>query len=197
MQAIPAARARIKGIPDVTRSTDNPTRRDALKAIAAGTTAATLAAGSAIALAADDPAIAAIDRHRHAFAAYLATFDPVAEAEARAFALPQGSAERKAADAVSETRFLDQCRFARVADVLAFELADTRPTTLAGCVAVLRYVTAHNDAAHLFPDQLDGADEPGAGYGLDNGSHRALWDHRLRVSLAEALATIAGKGALS
>lgn len=181
----------------MTRTTTDLTRRDAVKAIAAGSAVAVLTTGSAIALAADDPAVAAIDRHRNAFAAYLATFEPVAEAEHRAFALPEGSPERKAAKAVAEARFLDQCRFARAADVLAYELADTRPTTLAGCVAVLQYATAHNDAGSLFPDQLSGADEPEAGYGLDNGSHRALWDHRLRVSIAEALATIAGKGAQS
>ena len=114
----------------MSRTTTDLSRRDAVKAIAAGSVIT--AAVSTVAMGATtDPAFAAIERHRNAFAAYLATFDPYNEAERVAWALPKDSPERKAAQAVADARHLDQCRFASVADAVAYEMADTRPTTLA------------------------------------------------------------------
>ncbi len=174
------------------------TRRDALKATAGATAAVSIAVNSAMALGADaDPAFAAIERHRNVFSAYLAAFIPFNEADEARAALPHGSPDLPQARALADARHLDVDRLGEDADAIAYELADTLPTTLAGCAAVLHYAVDHNDAAYLFPDQLDGADEPAHGYGRFDGGHRALWDHRLRVSLAKALATIAEKGALS
>lgn len=175
----------------------NPiSRRRALATLGAGAAGAAIAA-TAASLAhgtVADPIYRAIDNHRNAFRAYLAKFDPLAEAETQAFALPLGSPEREAADTIAEARFLDQVGASETAETIAYDMADTRPTTLAGCAALLRYAIEHNDAGHLFPDQLEGGTPEEREYGLANGGHRDMWQHRLSVSLAEALATIAAKG---
>lgn len=172
----------------MSRTTFDLTRRAAVKAIVAGSAAAASII-SAAAAPQPDPVFAAIEAHRSAVAADCEITARLSAAQSIAFALPRGSAERDARLDATETISQEQDRAFAESDRLAYVLADTRPTTLAGCAAVLRYATAFNDEGHLWPDQGE--------HNEDDGAALASWECRLRVTLAAALDAIAEKGAQS
>jgi hypothetical protein len=96
----------------------------------------------------DDPIFAAIERHRQAEAALLA-FEYAEEDDAA---------------------LAEMDRLCDVTDAAAWALVETQPTTLAGCIAILKYVADEGDGERWPPED---------------------WDSKLHATLSDALQKIA------
>ncbi|QIG91986.1 hypothetical protein [Bradyrhizobium sp. 6(2017)] len=135
------------------------TRRGGLCLMVGAAAASTLLASDA----AEDPALAAIAKHRKASADHLASIYAVDDTD-------PGTGARYDAEGLNEAC----CHAAWDA---AWDLASTIPTTLAGIVAILQYANELEDAGEEWPD----TDRIG----------RDGWHYRLRQTMAAAAVNIA------
>jgi hypothetical protein len=116
--------------------TVNLSRRTTLCGLAAAPLAAII--GAAPALAADDPIFAAIERHKAAEAAFIATLDPTDEVLATEQGRETTQADREAHEAASAA-----------SDAATDDLLATVPVSAAGARAALEYLIGFDDGYHL------------------------------------------------
>jgi hypothetical protein len=84
--------------------------------------------------------------------------------------------------------------FADIDDHVALALLHTKPCTIAGVVALLRYAVAHVDAGYSWPSNLVDGDEPDNGKPLR--SKETDWSYFLCDMLADVLESIDRRGAV-
>jgi hypothetical protein len=144
------------------------TRRHFLTVAAAGAAAAAIP--TAALTAAPDPAFALIAEKRAADIAHGNAIDAQAEADGR-----YGDDSEQAWDAAEACE--EACD--RAMDV-AWQLARTAPTTLAGVAVILRFANQHEDAAFEWAN----TDTIG----------REGWHYQLRATMAQAIETIIRRG---
>ena len=100
-----------------------------------------------------DPIFAAIEQHRHAYAAVDAFVPELADAEQAAWHAPRG--KRRAANRRLKQAYAEERRLGDIVSDAADRFAATVPDTLPGAAAAIAYVRAHHAQGYPMCDEQE------------------------------------------